>query len=343
MERDTSVISWAQVEIDGLRGAPLELAAPGVSFRWSGQALRVAGGSGPLRLTDAMGASALRARAARSLRKFAALQPPVQMPAEPEEDSGAEDRLVVTDGRQAWVGRLVERRFSGRLLVFTGGMPPAQADLWLVRRPRLRATAAETAGVICFTPGTRIRTPGGEVAVQDLRPGDRVETRDDGPQEICWTAGSRISGARLHVEPWLRPVLFRAGALGIGRPDAELRVSPGHRMLVQGAAARALFNTEEVLVAAGDLVDGRAVVRDYGLAEVSYIHLMFARHQVVLANGLACESFHPGAAALDRLDPQARAALAALMPGGDAGSYGPTARRCLDAAEAAILRYGLAA
>ena len=43
-----------------------------------------------------------------------------------------------------------------------------------------------------------------------------------------------MTGARLYAMPHLRPIRFRAGALGQGRPEDDLLVSPQHRMLVQG-------------------------------------------------------------------------------------------------------------
>ena len=45
----------------------------------------------------------------------------------------------------------------------------------------------------CFTPGTLIATPQGEVPVEELKAGDQIITRDNGIQEIRWT-GSPGSG-----------------------------------------------------------------------------------------------------------------------------------------------------
>ena len=150
-----------------------------------------------------------------------------------------------------------------------------------------------------------------------------------------------ISEAELRARPDLRPVRLAPGALGVGRPDAALVVSPAHRLMLRGPAARALFNTPEVLVAAADLVNDRSVVRAHGPVGLRYIHVMFARHQIVWANGVPAESFDPTTAALSAL-PADQSALLRLacdgLPGGIAGFGGP-ARRCLGAGEAAILRH----
>ena len=61
-----------------------------------------------------------------------------------------------------------------------------------------------------------------------------------------------------------------AGALGIERPDADLVVSPQHRMVLNGRAAQALFNTEEVLVKRGELIDERRadLINTSGIASI---------------------------------------------------------------------------
>jgi hypothetical protein len=199
-------------------------------------------------------------------------------------------------------------------------------------------------GVICFTPGTRISTPDGPREVETLRPGDEVLTRDNGPQEIQWTGSRRMSGARLFVMPGLRPIRFLPGALGIERPDQELLVSPEHRLLIKGRTAQALFNTSEVLVAARDLVNDDTIQVDKNLREVTYVHLLLPSHQVIWANGVETESFHPASADLTSLSEMDRKRLLAHAPEleSDPNLYGAFARRILSKSESAILRYDAA-
>jgi hypothetical protein len=116
-------------------------------------------------------------------------------------------------------------------------------------------------------------------------------------------------------------------------------------MLVKGAAARALFNTSEVLVAAEDLLNDGSVVVDHALREVTYVHVLLEHHNIVWANGLETESFHPSNTALDMVDPLQREGLLNILPGiaVDPLAYGDYARRNISASEAAILRHELAA
>jgi hypothetical protein len=199
-------------------------------------------------------------------------------------------------------------------------------------------------GVICFTPGTRIQTPDGLRLVEELREGDRVQTRDNGAQEIEWIGSRRMTGARLMVMPHLRPVRICAGALGIERPEEERVVSPEHRMLVRGDAARDLFNTDEVLVAARHLINGNTVISEQGLREITYIHLLLPSHQVLWANNVETESFHPASADFSTLSDSDRYRLLQQKPELEHNpySYGAMARRALTESEAIILNHEVA-
>ena len=347
----TFVITWRQSEIGGEADAPPEFLRVGSSWLWRGEALRVDGPRDLLILRGPEGEAELRTRAARAIARLTGREPADAMPGpEPEDDPRHRTlSFSVTDGYDLWPVQVIEPRergAAGRLLMFSGRLPPVDVELWVVScampEPGL---GTGDPGVICFAAGTMIDTPRGRRAVEALRPGDLIQTRDDGAQPLLWAGTQEIGGARLFAEPHLRPVRIRAGAWGIGRPDDNLLVSPEHRMLITGRAARALFNTDEVLVAARDLIDGRAVRVAHDLGAVRYVHLLFARHQILRANGIESESFHPAVADLTRVAPGDRAALFQAMPGlaADATSYGDFARRALDRAEAAILRHDLAA
>ncbi len=344
--RGTFVISWTQTEVDGLENAPVSALGVGSSWRWSGEALRVDGPPDVVELALAPAEVDLRRHAARMVHRLvgAALAPGRAPGPADAEDAALNVGFEVTDGYASHMVTLVDVGPNRPpLLMFTDGPPPAGADLWVVRasmRPgHVNRLVDQPTGVICFTPGTLIRCEGGDRPVEDLAEGDRILTRDNGAQEICWIGGRRISGARMYALPELRPVRLRAGALGEDEPERDLIVSPRHRLLVRGPRAQALFNTDEVLVAAEDLIDDRRVLRDTRLREVHYIHLLLEHHEVVWANGVATESFHPAQAGLENVEPDQRARLIERFPEleFDPGAYGGYARRMLNSAEAAIL------
>ncbi|MBD3765556.1 MAG: Hint domain-containing protein [Rhodobacterales bacterium] len=193
--------------------------------------------------------------------------------------------------------------------------------------------------VICFTPGTLIATPRGEVPVEDLREGDKVITRDNGIQELCWIGRKALDWRALAAAPHLKPVLIRQGSLGNGLPERDMMVSPNHRMLVANERTALYFDEHEVLVAAKHLVNNRGVhvVDSMG---TTYLHVMCERHEVLLANGAWTESFQPGDWSLKGLGNAQRNELLELFPElrTEAGVNGyAAARRTLKRHEARLL------
>ena len=272
----TFVISWSQTEVDGLEAAPVQALVVGASWSWRGDAVRVDGSDQVLRLEQAEGEAELRKRAARMVRRLvgAAISQTRDLDAVEVSSPLQENGFVVTDGAQTFTVTVIEVTTGAPpLLMFMDKIPPRNTDLWVVHHTLELLHPAQTgvpgAGVICFTPGTRIATPDGPRLVEELREGDRVQTKDSGVQDVLWVGSRRMTGARLFAMPRLRPIRFRPGALGLERPDQELLVSPDHRMLIRGHAARALFNTDEVLVAARDLVNGQTIAVDMALREVT--------------------------------------------------------------------------
>ena len=169
--------------------------------------------------------------------------------------------------------------------------------------------------LVCFAKGTQIETANGEqVAVEDLAQGDLVLTADNGLKEIRWIGCQRISADTLSQNPNLRPIRIQPGALGAGLPEQELIVSPQHRMLVRSKIAQKMFDDDEVLVAAKQLVllDGIDIVDD--LEEVTYYHFLFDQHEIVFANGAETESLYTGPEAIKSLSQDAREEVFAIFP-----------------------------
>lgn len=184
--------------------------------------------------------------------------------------------------------------------------------------------------IICFTAGTLILTERGPRPVEDLSPGDLIVTRDNGLQPLRWTGRRQVEGRGDFA-----PIRFEAGVFGTTR---ALLVSPQHRMLHRSTTAALYFDTPEVLLSAKHLVDGRKITRAE-CAQVTYLHLLFDRHEIIFAEGAATESFHPGHMGLQALSDTSREDLFRCFPAlrSDPGGYGDTARTCLRKHESRLL------
>jgi Hint domain len=159
-------------------------------------------------------------------------------------------------------------------------------------------------GPACFTPGTMIETSQGAQTIETLKPGDLVLTRDNGMQPVLW-----IGRKLMRAVGDFAPIRFEQGALG---NDRELLVSPQHRMLIDDWRAEYFCGHTEVLAAAKHLVNGTTITVVEG-GVVEYIHLLFARHEVVFSNGIPTESYFPEHA-ITGADRAARAELDILFP-----------------------------
>lgn len=184
----------------------------------------------------------------------------------------------------------------------------------------------ETVNVVCFADDVLIDTTRGPVAAGDLRVGDMVLTRDHGPQPVRWMGRRHLDAADLAAAPHLRPVRIAKGALGANAPQADLVVSPQHRILVRSRIAQKMFGTDEVLVAAKQLcqLDGIDLACD--LESVTYVHFLFDDHQIVLSNGAETESLHPGSEAIKSVGTAAQEEIFAIFPDLRDGTERPPAR-----------------
>jgi hypothetical protein len=137
-----------------------------------------------------------------------------------------------------------------------------------------------TTDAICFYPGTFVRTPNGEVAVDTLRRGDLVLTSEGVAKPVQWLGRQTIS--TVFADPlrvW--PIRIKAGALGENVPSRDLRLSPDHAVLVDGA-----------LIQASALVNGTSIVRETTVPRVFvYYHIELEDHSLVLAENTPAETF----------------------------------------------------
>lgn len=146
------------------------------------------------------------------------------------------------------------------------------------------AAAAKFADVACvrFARGTHITLASGtQVPIEDLKIGDRVLTRDAGPQDIRW-----IGNTTLRAVGDYAPVVITQGALSNTR---DLVLSPDHRLFIYQREDRIGAGRSEVLVKVRHLINGTSVYQQDG-GFVDYFQILFDDHQIIYAEGIAAET-----------------------------------------------------
>ena len=160
---------------------------------------------------------------------------------------------------------------------------------------------------VSFTRGTLITlASGAQRPVEDLQVGDRVLTRDDGPQEIRWIGQTtaRAVGA-------FAPIVIKAGTL---HNVNDLVVSPDHRLFIYQRTDRLGAGRPELLVKARHLINGDTVTRMSG-GFVDYFQMLFDRHQIIYAEGIAAESMLVDTRTRAALPEEVSSRLGAVLPG----------------------------
>lgn len=165
------------------------------------------------------------------------------------------------------------------------------------------------ADLLClsFAQGTMITLgDGAQRAIESLRPGDAVLTRDHGRQPIRW-----IGHARLRAVGAYAPVVIPAGTLG---NSGDLVLSQHHRVFLYQRQRIAGLTSSELLVQARHFVDGdRVFLREGGF--VDYYALIFDRHEIIYAEGISSESLMVNDATVNRLPPEIAAEVRSAFPG----------------------------
>ena len=143
---------------------------------------------------------------------------------------------------------------------------------------------------VCFVSGTRIRVERdgdvADVAVEVLRVGDIAVTASGGRAPIRWIGHRELDRAFLAENPDSQPVRILAGAFGPNMPARGVSLSAGHPVLV-GADAD---GDGGALVPIMCLINGTSVARER-VDSVTYWHVELDHHDILLAEGLAAESF----------------------------------------------------
>ncbi len=230
----------------------------------------------------------------------------------------------LVDSSGEFVGWAVNRSFSSEyFLTFAPDPNETYTVDWSILP---RGTAQVNSGTVfysalntgppavCFASGTMIRGENSDFPIEALRVGQKVRTLDNGLKPIRWIGSRKIIKAELRANPKLYPIRISAGALADGMPAKDLIVSRQHRILVRSKIAQRMFGEAEVLVPAVKLLglDGVEIVEN--IDELEYFHILFDKHEVILADHVWAESFYLGKNAITSLSSDVIEEIKAIFP-----------------------------
>lgn len=131
----------------------------------------------------------------------------------------------------------------------------------------------------CFAAGSRILTPRGEIAIENLVIGDIVITKDGEDAPIKWIGKRKLELSRHPHPEQAQPILIEAGCLADGVPSSDLILSPDHALYLDG-----------VLVPAKALVNGETI-RQLNRQTVTYYHIELEKHSIIFAENTPVETY----------------------------------------------------
>jgi autotransporter passenger strand-loop-strand repeat protein len=131
----------------------------------------------------------------------------------------------------------------------------------------------------CFLEGTRIATPDGEAAVEDLHQDDLVLTASGEAKPVRWVGYRHVIAAGMADAHLYAPVVIERDAIAEGKPARDLWVTPDHAIFAEGR-----------LIPVKLLVNG-STIRQVPRPEYRFFHLELERHDLLLAEGLEAESY----------------------------------------------------
>jgi hypothetical protein len=168
--------------------------------------------------------------------------------------------------------------------------------------------------VVCFLNGTLIETETGPRPIDDLQVGEKICTADGRLVPLRWIGARIISPAEMMFYPHLQPVTIPKGLFGPDLPFKTLRLSAPHRVAMGGGHVQLYFGFDNALMPVHHLTHYGAF-RSLPQRNVTYYHLMFDEHEIIVANGVPCESYQLGQIGVLALTPDQYEAAISACPG----------------------------
>lgn len=179
---------------------------------------------------------------------------------------------------------------------------------------RMSANPVFESAFAAIARGTIMATQDGPVAVEDLLPGMKIETRDAGYQPLLWVGTIALSPQMPLAHMPARLFRIPVDSFGPARPMPDLMLAPHARLLHRSAKLRDVVHDDSALTPVTAFEDGYSVIRVAPASPVNVYHLAFRDHQILRANGLELESFHPGDDLTSRIGGDTLRAFLSLFP-----------------------------
>lgn len=165
-----------------------------------------------------------------------------------------------------------------------------------------------------FARGTVIRTVRGPVAIEDLLPGDYIETAN-GTEPVTWIGSTTYVPGREDDNTSLKHLTrITSDAFGLGKPAFDLMVGPAARMVVRHEKLRRMLGQEAVLAPIQDYADGDRFLQITPAGTVQMYHLMVREHTTLMVGGVEMETYHPGKSIGQELGQNMRALFLSMFP-----------------------------
>ncbi|MEO0379866.1 MAG: Hint domain-containing protein [Pseudomonadota bacterium] len=143
-----------------------------------------------------------------------------------------------------------------------------------------------------FARGVMLNGPQGMIAIEDLLPGDWLNTSSGQPAEVAWIGSTSFVPA--HTGRRMPLVRIMADSFGQSRPASFVTLGSGARILQTPPHLRSVTGGAETLTPITAFVDSVNVIEVVPPTPVNLFHICLSRHAAVDVGGLMVETFHPG-------------------------------------------------
>ncbi|MFS8370651.1 Hint domain-containing protein [Acetobacter indonesiensis] len=137
---------------------------------------------------------------------------------------------------------------------------------------------------VCFLSGSMIETLEGDIAVEDLRKGDKIISYNQNVAKtvtVSWVGKAHtVVRTRQRTDEAGYPVRIRKDSIADGVPYKDLLVTAEHSLFLNGR-----------FIPARMLINGNSILYDTSISAYDYYHVETEQHSVIRANGTLTESY----------------------------------------------------